>query len=220
MKPLHRFLGALPLFLSFTAWASDNPAQQLTVLNFTDHASVNGSCASSAAPILIPSRDLVPTPGLPEGLVECQTAATVALRTDGVAGAYRAIGKLLLAKDVPGTQSVTAQEATDYELIVLSNAAPGRDAEYNDWYEHIHLPDVLRNPGFVSAERFKLESTSSASGFVLPLYAVRYTLRSVDIDATIAEINRRLSTGITRWNDAFDSKSLIGRYYAVQKPVR
>lgn len=218
MNPLQRMtLGALHLLMSLTACTSNASEQSLTVLNFTDQPSVTGPCKASSNPTLVLRRDLVPTPGLPEGLIECSTDAAAPLRTEGLAGTYHSIGKRLLAKDVPGAQAVTAQGAIDYELIVLSNAVAGRDAEYNEWYEHTHLPDVLRNPGFVSAERFKLQTTFSASGYVLPTYAVRYTLRSVDIDATITEINRRLSTGITRWNDAFDSKSLVGRYYEVRQ---
>lgn len=221
MKPMHRMtLGALPLLMSLTACASDAPDQPLTVLNFINLPSANALCATSSQPSLVLRRDLVPTPGLPESLVECTASDSAPLRTQGVAGAYRSMGKRLLANDVPGTQAVTAKGAIEYQLIVLSNAVAGRDVEYNEWYEHIHLPDVLRNPGFVSAERFKLQTTFSASGYVLPTYAVRYTLRSVNIDATIAEINRRLSSGITRWNDAFDSKSLVGRYYEVQNPLR
>ena len=41
-------------------------------------------------------------------------------------------------------------------MVVMTNPVEGREAEYNDWYESRHLPDVLQIPGIVSAERFEL----------------------------------------------------------------
>jgi hypothetical protein len=41
-------------------------------------------------------------------------------------------------------------------MIVFTNAAEGRDAEFNRWYDEVHLPDVLGVPGIVSAQRFAL----------------------------------------------------------------
>lgn len=41
-------------------------------------------------------------------------------------------------------------------LVVLSNPVAGREAEFNDWYSNQHLADVLKVPGFLSAQRFQL----------------------------------------------------------------
>jgi len=41
-------------------------------------------------------------------------------------------------------------------LVVMSNAAPGRDAEYNEWYTHTHLTGVLRSDGITAAQRFAI----------------------------------------------------------------
>jgi hypothetical protein len=41
-------------------------------------------------------------------------------------------------------------------LIVLSNAADGRDDEFNDWYDHVHLGEVLALGPFTAAQRFRL----------------------------------------------------------------
>ncbi len=42
----------------------------------------------------------------------------------------------------------------NHVLMVLSNPVPGREAEYNDWYDNVHLGEVLALPGFVAAQRF------------------------------------------------------------------
>lgn len=41
-------------------------------------------------------------------------------------------------------------------LIALTNAVPGREAEFNEWYDQRHLRDVLALDGFVAAQRFEL----------------------------------------------------------------
>jgi hypothetical protein len=42
------------------------------------------------------------------------------------------------------------------KLLVYSGPVDGLEDEYNDWYERIHLPEVLMVPGIVAAQRFKL----------------------------------------------------------------
>lgn len=39
-------------------------------------------------------------------------------------------------------------------LIVQMNAAEKREAEFNDWYSHVHIRDVMRMDGAISAQRF------------------------------------------------------------------
>jgi len=43
----------------------------------------------------------------------------------------------------------------EYRFIVLSNPVPGREDEYNDWYDGRHVDDVLKIPGFVRVQRFE-----------------------------------------------------------------
>ena len=80
-------------------------------------------------------------------------------------------------------------------LIVLSNAVQGREAEYNDWYTNVHLPDVLRVPGLVAAQRYKVGNTQLKSA---PpgkwQYAAVYEMESDDPASVMAEIGRRSRT--------------------------
>lgn len=39
-------------------------------------------------------------------------------------------------------------------LVVLTKARPGREADLDDWYTHIHLRDALRFRGSIAAQRF------------------------------------------------------------------
>ena len=47
-------------------------------------------------------------------------------------------------------------------LLVFTNATPGDDAEFNRWYDEVHLKEVLETPGFVAAERFDLSDSQMA----------------------------------------------------------
>ncbi len=52
-----------------------------------------------------------------------------------------------------------------YTFVVLSNpTTPAQEAEYNEWYNKIHIADVLNVPGFVAAQRFKLAEAQFADG--------------------------------------------------------
>ncbi len=41
-------------------------------------------------------------------------------------------------------------------MVVLSNAKPDRDAEFNDWYTSVHVVDTIdKLAGFAAAQRFE-----------------------------------------------------------------
>ena len=67
-------------------------------------------------------------------------------------------------------------------LLVLSDAADGRDDEFNDWYDRVHLPDVLAVSGFVAARRYVAEPSVHGE---LPVqrYAAIYEMEGDDLDA-------------------------------------
>lgn len=41
-------------------------------------------------------------------------------------------------------------------VVVLTEPVEGREAEYNDYYENLHLDEVIATTGWISAQRFKL----------------------------------------------------------------
>lgn len=44
-----------------------------------------------------------------------------------------------------------------YLLVAFSKPVEGREAEYNDWYDNVHMRDVVNVAGFSSALRFKVQ---------------------------------------------------------------
>jgi len=171
------------------------------------------------------SHGATPPPQLSLYTLPCRRVAslTAGPRPKGsstVVGLYRKIGPLVqaMAPGVPAKapEGLAARMRT-FDLIVLSNAKAGRDAEFNRWYDTEHLPDVLKIPGFETGQRFELVSNLTPSVFQLPRYAVRFILRSVDLQATITEVRRRLATGVTRPGPDFDMATSISRYYRLKK---
>lgn len=40
-------------------------------------------------------------------------------------------------------------------FIVKASIPPEKEAEFNRWYHEVHIPDVLRYPGCLSARRYR-----------------------------------------------------------------
>jgi hypothetical protein len=63
-------------------------------------------------------------------------------------------------------------------LLVLSNpVTPDADAAYNDWYDNVHLPEILALAGFTAARRFRLSETQLASQGGLDAVRARFPYR-------------------------------------------
>jgi len=86
-------------------------------------------------------------------------------------------------------------------LTVLSNPRPGYEEAYNDWYQRIHLPDVLRVPGFIRAQRFRLAGGAAAAGF---RYLAIYEFDSEQPEALLGELQARAGGADMVLSEAMD----------------
>jgi len=43
-------------------------------------------------------------------------------------------------------------------FVVKATITADKEAEFNDWYHKVHIPDVLKYPGCLSAHRYKATS--------------------------------------------------------------
>jgi hypothetical protein len=75
--------------------------------------------------------------------------------------------------------------ADESVFLVLSNPTEGREVEYNEWYEKVHLPDVLSVPGVAAAQRYRL--APMAEGSPIPAAAHRY-LAVYQLDGDPADV--------------------------------
>lgn len=83
-------------------------------------------------------------------------------------------------------------------LIALLNAVEGQESAFNRWYTDEHLPEVVRLPGIVSAQRYALpeslvgqlphryatiyEVDGSAAAAMQQLYVAEFSSQSDTLD--------------------------------------
>lgn len=88
-----------------------------------------------------------------------------------------------------------------YQFHVFSNPADGREADYNLWYDDVHLGEVLQVPGFVAASRFRL-APDPAGKAPTHAYLAVYEMEVDDPAAALAELTARAGDGRIAMSDA------------------
>ena len=92
-----------------------------------------------------------------------------------------------------------------HAYLVFTQPTPGQDAEYNRWYTDVHLGDVLRVPGVVAAQRFKLQQGDSPAP--APYLAI-YEIESDDVGEVLKQIEVRAGTDTMPLSPALDFKTV------------
>jgi hypothetical protein len=99
-----------------------------------------------------------------------------------------------------------------YYFMVYSNAAPGKEDEYNVWYDRIHGPIVIEEGDFVWTQRFELSPEQFAGGGTPELktrqFLVIFAIETNDIKGALAEVNKRLALPRNVQSASLDGSSL------------
>jgi uncharacterized protein DUF4286 len=77
-------------------------------------------------------------------------------------------------------------------MVKVDFAEPAREAEFNEWYDKVHVPELLALPGFNKAWRMKVAPDSRSLGEPGQTYIAVY-----DIDSPAAFDQR---TGRPSWD--------------------
>ncbi|NRG41036.1 hypothetical protein HRK28_08875 [Rathayibacter sp. VKM Ac-2835] len=77
--------------------------------------------------------------------------------------------------------------------IILGFAEPveGREAEFEEWYSTVHIPELLQLPGFVSAQRYEVLTADPASG--PGRFVTAYTIEGSAVEARNAVFGATLT---------------------------
>ena len=105
-----------------------------------------------------------------------------------------------------------------YKLIVMTQPVEGREQEYNDWYQGMHLPDLVAVYGVKSAQRFQLSRTVVADRGPLPYLAI-YDIETDDIDKTLDDLKSRVGSGQIFVSPALSKENYFGAVYEEFGPV-
>jgi hypothetical protein len=89
-----------------------------------------------------------------------------------------------------------------HAFVVFTNAVPGREDEFNDWYTNRHIPDVLKLPGVVAAQRFKLSEQQRREPPYPWQYLAIYEADTDDLSVTIEALKERSGTSVMPKSDA------------------
>jgi hypothetical protein len=90
-------------------------------------------------------------------------------------------------------------------MAVWSSAKPGQEADYNDWYETVHLAEICAIPGVVSGRRYETSPVSPAAPDAD--YLALYEIEAADPAGVLAEIGRRGQSGEMKVPDSLDLAS-------------
>ncbi len=97
-----------------------------------------------------------------------------------------------------------------YVMVVASSAQPGRDDEYNAWYDGEHIHDICALPGVMSGKRFSaVPSPNPVPGQYLALYEIE----TDDVSSVLAEMGKRAAAGQMAVSDALDRDSAKMWFY-------
>jgi hypothetical protein len=101
-------------------------------------------------------------------------------------------------------------------MVTTENTDPARASEFNDWYDNVDIPDVLRVPGYARARRGMEERVAEYSAGVPepdPIkYVALYDIESRAIDKTIIDM-LMASWGMEKAHHSTDLLKVTERVY-------
>lgn len=99
-----------------------------------------------------------------------------------------------------------------YKMVVLSNPFPGRDEEYNHWYQNTHLAEIVALPGFKAAQRFRLSQNMMIEGEAYRYMAI-YDIETDNLEASIAALVSSAESGKLNMSDTLDAANAYAAVY-------
>jgi hypothetical protein len=98
---------------------------------------------------------------------------------------------------------MTKADMQRYKMVVMSHPVKGREDDYNDWYQNVHLGELVALPGFKSARRFRL-ARSLVEGETYPYLAV-YDIETNDIDSVLDNLRDMAENERLTMSDSLDT---------------
>jgi hypothetical protein len=97
--------------------------------------------------------------------------------------------------------------------MVLASPAEGRVQDFEKWFNEVHIPDVVKVPGFLSGQLFKFHR--ALDGVFPTQYVAVYHVETDDLEGMFAELDRREKSGEMTFegSDAINMKSMLGAFF-------
>lgn len=109
---------------------------------------------------------------------------------------------------------------TKWIVLVEANCAePAREEEFHEWYNQVHLPDMLETPGIVRAVRYENIEPAEGQG----KYMAAYEVEADDLQAVFAasEQNTQKKTAEGRMSELLQVISVTSfqQVYALSEQI-
>jgi hypothetical protein len=101
-----------------------------------------------------------------------------------------------------------------YVFVVYTQPFEGQDADYNKWYDEIHVADVEKLDGVLSARRYRLADMDQPSEGQPP-YLALYELELDDVSVFPGQIAKAIEEGRMPLSPAMDRSKTVRAYYEV-----
>ncbi len=88
------------------------------------------------------------------------------------------------------------------KLIALTTPVAGREADFHDWYQNVHLPELVRFPGMLGAQRYQL--TAKLMGSDSNPWLAIYDIEVDDPMAFLGAMGQAAAAGKMTQSDASD----------------
>jgi len=115
----------------------------------------------------------------------------------------------------PGWARSERRSVAENLFLVLTNSIEGEDEAFNEWYDTVHVPEVLDVPGVVTAQRYDLAEVKVPKDEDLPAQLPPPTHRHLviyeldrDPDAVMAEFLERVVSGKLSLGETLDLSTI------------
>jgi hypothetical protein len=107
----------------------------------------------------------------------------------------------------PWPATVQSRRMPKGVMVVMTEPVAGRDDEFNEWYDNVHVPEMLKVPGVSAAQRF-VAVPSNAGVVPAQRYMTIYEF-DVDIDDALSNLTEARPRTTRHISDALDESASV-----------
>jgi hypothetical protein len=108
-----------------------------------------------------------------------------------------------------------------YIMAVRSNAVLGREAEFNEWYDRVLLPQMVRSPTLISGQRYRVAPVALPMGLQKAQheYLAVYQIESENLQETVQQLWSSENMARIQPSTALDYSSVDCQFYLPMGPT-
>jgi hypothetical protein len=139
---------------------------------------------------------------LPAGARRFRISSPTSTETDAARRSDAMLASAPPIADGPPRISWRRDAVAKFKMIALTTPVPGKEAEYHEWYQKTHFPQLTAFDGIDSAQRYKL--TAKLMGSDTNQYLAIYDIETDDPMALMGAIGEASAAGKLTQTDASD----------------